>query len=206
MATEVSICNLALGHIGDPAEISAISPPDGSAQAAQCAKFYPIARDEVLSENDWGFAKRRQLLAEISGTAPSGWTYWYTVPNPYLVARQVVTESYDTPIKFAIESHATHGTILLTDTDDAELWYTTGITDTTKFPPVFVHALSWLLASYLSVPITRNPEIKKATYEQYLMVLGKAKNIDNVGRKDGRTDTNLKTYKPSGIKARLAGV
>ena len=57
MASAVDICNLALGHIGNKAEITAIVPPDGSAEAAQCGKFYPIARDECLSEFDWGFAK-----------------------------------------------------------------------------------------------------------------------------------------------------
>jgi|TARA_Y100000310_G_scaffold53909_1_gene49440 hypothetical protein len=205
MASVVDICNLALGHIGDAAEITSISPPDGSAEAAQCKKFYPIARDELLSEYDWGFAKRRQLLAEISGTAPSGWTYWYTIPNPYLVARQLTTESYDTPIKYSIESHSTHGTIVLCDTEDAELWYTTSITDTTKFPAVFTHAMSWLLASYLSLPITRNPDIKKATYEQYIVVSGKAKAIDANASKISKKDLNLKTFKPAGVAARNAG-
>ncbi len=202
MASVIDICNLALGHIGDAAEITAISPPDGSSQAAQCSKYYPIARDECLSDHNWGFAKRRQLLAAISGDAPSGWEYWFTIPNPYLVARQVVTEDYDTPIRFEIEGHDTHGTIVLCDTEDAELWYTTQVTDTTKYPAEFIHALSWLLASYLALPITRNPAIKKSSFEQYLHVLGKATSIDANAGKQGKVDLNLKTYEPSGVKAR----
>ena len=203
MASVIEICNLALGHIGDAAEITAIAPPDGSAQAAQCAKYYPIARKECLSDHNWGFAKRRVLLSEISGDAPSGWEYWYTIPNPFLVARQVVPESYNTPIKFEIESHETHGTIILTDTDDAELWYTVDITDTTKFPSKFIHALSWLLASYLAVPITRETKIKKTSFEHYLFTLGSAATQDANAGKQGKLDLNLKTYQPSGIKARI---
>ena len=203
MASAVDICNLALGHIGNKAEITAIVPPDGSAEAAQCGKFYPIARDECLSEFDWGFAKRRQVLAQISGTAPSGWQYWYTVPNPYLVARQVVVEEYDTPVQFTTESHATHGTIILANTDNAELWYTAIIEDTTKYPPLFIHALSWLLASYLALPITREAKIKEIAIQQYNFNMGKAKAIDAAqGKQLSKTDLNLATYKPSGIKAR----
>jgi len=203
MASAVDICNLALAHIGNKAEVTAIVPPDGSAEAAQCGKFYPIARDECLSEFDWGFAKRRQTLAQISGTAPSGWEYWYTVPNPYLVARQVVVEEYNTPVQFTTESHSTHGTIILTNTDNAELWYTAIIEDTTKYPPLFIHALSWLLASYLALPITREPKIKEIAAQQYNLNMGKAKAIDaSQGKQLSKSDLNLGTYQPSGIKAR----
>lgn len=203
MASAVDICNLALAHIGNKAEVTAIMPPDGSAEAAQCGKFYPIARDECLSEFDWGFAKRRQILAQISGTAPSGWEYWYTVPNPYLVARQVVVEEYNTPVQFTTESDATHGTIILANTDKAELWYTAIIEDTTKFPPLFIHALSWLLASYLALPVTREPKIKEIAAQQYNMNVGKAKAIDaSQGKQFSKTDLTLENYEPSAIKAR----
>ena len=38
-----------LGHIGDAATVSSINPPEGSAQAEHCARFYPIARDALLA-------------------------------------------------------------------------------------------------------------------------------------------------------------
>ncbi|MBT7877693.1 MAG: hypothetical protein HN738_06390 [Gammaproteobacteria bacterium] len=203
MASEIDICNLALGHIGNKAEVTAISPPDGSAEAAQCHKFYPLARDECLSDHNWGFAKRRQVLAQISGDAPSGWEYHYTIPNPYLVARQVVNTGYDTPIRFEIEGDDTNGTIILANTEDAELWYTTKVTDTAKFPTKFIHALSWLLASYLALPLTREASLKKATYEQYMVTLAGATTVDANAGKQGKVDLNLGTYQPSGIKARI---
>jgi hypothetical protein len=205
MASEVDICNLALGHIGDAAEITSIAPPDGSSQAALCKKFYPISRDECLAEFDWGFAMKRQLLAKLSGTAPSGWNYWFTVPNPFLAARAVVAEDYDTPSEYKLESDGDHGTVVLTMVDPAEMWYTSTISDTTKFPPVFVHGLSWMLASYLSIPITRDPKIKQICIEQYKEVIGKAKALDgNQGKLGGisKPTLNLRNYKPSGIQAR----
>lgn len=205
MASEVDICNLALGHIGDAAEITSIAPPDGSSQAALCKKFYPIARDECLAEFNWGFAMRRQLLAKLSTDAPSGWSYWFTIPNPFLAARAVVAENYDTPVEFKIETNITHGTVVLAEVDPAEMWYTATITDTTVYPPVFVHGLSWLLASYLALPITREAKILEVAMQQYAHTIGKAKALDANQQKlfgISKADLNLRTYEPSGIKAR----
>jgi hypothetical protein len=66
VASEVDICNLALGHIGDSATVSSINPPEGSAQAEHCSRFYPIARDSLLEMHNWGFATKRTNLALLS--------------------------------------------------------------------------------------------------------------------------------------------
>ena len=59
MASDVEICNLALSHLGDTATVASIDPPEGSAQAEHCARFYPIARDALLEKHDWSWATRR---------------------------------------------------------------------------------------------------------------------------------------------------
>ena len=63
MASEVEICNLALSHLGDTATVASSDPPEGSAQAEHCARFYPIARDALLEMQNWKFATRRATLA-----------------------------------------------------------------------------------------------------------------------------------------------
>ena len=65
MSSEVDICNLALSHLGDEASLASIDPPEGSAQADHCAKFYPIARDLMLEKHPWKFATRRVLLSPV---------------------------------------------------------------------------------------------------------------------------------------------
>ena len=45
MASVADICNMALGHLGDSATVASIDPPEGSAQAEHCARFYPMVRD-----------------------------------------------------------------------------------------------------------------------------------------------------------------
>ena len=48
MPSAVTICNLALAHLGDSATVSSIDPPEGSAPAEHCARFYPVALGLLL--------------------------------------------------------------------------------------------------------------------------------------------------------------
>ena len=48
MASVVDICNQALSHLGDSATVASIDPPEGSAQAEHCARFYPAALAALL--------------------------------------------------------------------------------------------------------------------------------------------------------------
>jgi len=71
MASIVDICNLALSHLGDSATVSSIDPPEGSAQADLCARFFPIALASLLEAHSWGFATRRVALAPLAISADS---------------------------------------------------------------------------------------------------------------------------------------
>lgn len=81
MASVVDICNLALSHLGDDATVTDINPPEGSAQAEHCQRFYPIARDKLLEMHPWGFATRRAVGASLDVPTGAGWGYAYTFPN-----------------------------------------------------------------------------------------------------------------------------
>lgn len=92
--SEVTICNLALSHLGDRATVASIKPPDGSVQAQLCARFYWVARNALLEMASWGFATRRAVLALVANptTGPSGcgaWKYAYALPNAVLNAISV---------------------------------------------------------------------------------------------------------------------
>ncbi len=180
MAYEVDICNLALSHLGDVANIAAIDPPDGSAQAEHCARFYPIARDSLLELHDWGFATRRAALAQLTNTTTT-WAYCYAQPSDLINTISVLADdaaddtsvaiptpinwndmvmpalgsgSY-TPQPFILESLTDGTDVIYTNQAGAVLRYVAQVTDTTKFSPLFVQALSWSLASMLAGPILK---------------------------------------------------
>lgn len=181
MASEVDICNLALGHLGDAATVASLNPPEGSAQAEHCARFYPIARNSLLEMAPWGFATRRIALAAVDNPS-STWLYAYAMPanvvNVLSVLPSNATDDYEgtvgaapnacfpgflpinppsayMPQRFSIESDSRGNQLILTNQPSAVLRYTTLVTDTTKFSPLFVTSLSWLLASMLAGPIIK---------------------------------------------------
>lgn len=79
MASEVTICNTALGYLGDTAEIASLN--EASTQAQLCKKFYAPARDALLEMAAWGFATTRAALAEIDGSWQKQWQHAYAMPN-----------------------------------------------------------------------------------------------------------------------------
>jgi hypothetical protein len=211
MTTAVSICNLALGHLGDGATVSSIDPPEASSQAEYCAQFYPIARDQMLELHDWNFATRR-IAAALLATDP--WTQWrfaYEVPSDALRVFSVLPSDavddqigpdyqatatptaylgpQETAQDFEIETDAAGRRVLLCNVEDAILRYTVPVTDTTRFSPLFVTALSYLLAGYLAGPILKGEtgrNVAGAMSQQALGWIGQAAKSDAGQRRANR--------------------
>lgn len=183
MASVVDICNLALAHLGDTATVASIDPPEGSAQAEHCQRFYPIARDSLLEMHMWNFSTVRANLALLNITMPE-WAYIYAAPNDMLQAISVLppeaSDDYSarimpvdaygyttiqnlpfnwagtyTPQPFAMETSSDGTQVICTDQQNAVLRYTKLVTDTSQFSPLFTMALSWHLASMLAGPIIK---------------------------------------------------
>lgn len=210
MASDVDISNLALAHLGDTATVASLYPPEGSAQAEHCARFYPIARDSLLELHSWSFATRRVSLPLLSTTVPT-WAYVYQVPNNVINVIAVIPPeanddysmrmSYPSqygfnpeiiptagnymPQPYQIEILPTGQQVIMTNQENAVLRYTAKITDTTQFSPLFVTALSWYLASMLAGPIIKG-DVGSAEAKRCLQmmqaVLGQATESDAVQR------------------------
>lgn len=214
MASEVDIANLALANLGDNATVASLDPPEGSAQAEHCARFYPIARDALLEAHSWNFATKRKQLAELTSDWTS-WDYCYAVPSDMLVALAVIppeptddysegTPSQETTVgqyvtqPFALESLDDGTSVIYTDQEDAVLRYTARITDPTKFSPLFTSALTWSLASMLAGPIIKGDagaaEAKRCL-QMMNLYLGQART----------SDANQRTIRPQPIVPWIAG-
>ena len=157
MASEVDICNLALSHIGDTAAVSSLDPPEGSAQAEHCARFYPIARDALLEMHPWKFATRRVLLAQLA-TETWNWEFAYAEPAGVIKLLAVLPPSAasDAETKeYEAETDGNGMPIILTNQENASLRYIAHVTDTTGFSPLFAMALSWHVASMLAGPVLK---------------------------------------------------
>lgn len=160
MASAVDICNLALARLGDDATVSSIDPPEGSAQAEHCKRFYPIARDVALSKHTWNFATKRVALALLSNVTTAEWQYAYSAPSDILSASAIVNvypngSFIEGGVEFAVETTTANGVVIYTNVEDAYVKYISRVTDTTRFTHEFVDCLTFLLASYLAGPVVK---------------------------------------------------
>lgn len=157
MATVIDICNLALSYLGDEANIVSIDPPEGSVQATHCAKFYPMARNELLELHPWRFATVSVQLAEVDNPGDE-WDHAYAWPSNAI--RLLSIYHPDTPDKlnvetvpFSCEMNSGGDQIIFTNLEAAYAKYIRVVDDTTMFSPLFVQALAWHLAYMLAGPI-----------------------------------------------------
>ena len=181
MASDVDICNIGLAYLGAEAQVAAINPPDGSVEAGLCARFYPIARKELLEDQQWSFNKRRVQLAEVDNTS-TVWAYAYAVPAGMIKALRVLRLKYvdDAGLLWPAGSYLAYNFdwravdelltergsadfeiesgVLRTNEPEAVLLYTADVTDTTKYSAKFVTAFGMLMAAYLAGPIIKGVE------------------------------------------------
>lgn len=221
MASEVDISNIALGHLGDEAAISAIDPPDGSVQASHCARIYPMARDELIEMHNWRFAVKRKALALLSTTEqPQEWAYTYSYPsachrviavrpenepttgNSNLIfdEQEFLTRPHTFP--FTIEALDDGTQVIYTNVENATVHYVATVTDPTKFSPLFRAALARLMASYLAGPIVKGKagvEMAKTQLELFEKIAGpRAKASDA----NARREVSYDKFIPSSLAAR----
>lgn len=195
MASEIDICNLALAHLGDRANVSSINPPERSVQAEHCARFYPIARDTLLEMHPWNFARTRVEPAGLESRV-SYWPYAWSTPNNCINIIAALPEgatSDDQVTSFKQESD-----IIYTREPLDWLLFTAKVVDTTKFSPLFSDALAFLLAGYLAGPIRKETDGRTAARMMQMVDvrIGRAKVSDANANRD-RPD-----YTPSFVKAR----
>ena len=224
MASEVEICNLALAHLGDEATVASINPPEGSAQAEHCQRFYPIARDSMLQMHPWNFASRRVLLAQV--TQPyTMWKYAYAVPGDMMTAVSVlppdaandyavmpypadrygfgwtvppVAAGVYVPQEYVIETDTNGNKVLYTNQKDALLRYQALVTDTTKFSPLFTMTLTHYLASMLAGPVLKGDAGASEAKRQLQVMM--------VYMQQARaSDANQRDVKPEHITSWISG-
>lgn len=201
MSSEIDICNLALSHLGDDAAVVSIDPPEGSAQAENCARFYPMARDMLLESHAWAHATRTENLTPAANTS-ADWQFAHVLPNDCLRPLRLTPSSMmdrESRFEFDTETDASGNLILLSNVEDAKLKFIYRATNTDKFPPLAVMAISYLLASMLAGPIIKGDagaQMSRAMYASYLEARSRAVLSDA-----NKSETEF-NHAPSWIEAR----
>lgn len=166
---KVTICNMALNHIGVRSTIESLT--EFSTEAKACNLWYDHSRIEALESYDWNFARRRRALVAHSDDPPDGvWGYRYQYPidcikaryieNPTVVHQSIVrgipaslVEPDAIPYSVEMDDDGITKSIL-TDLDKATLIYTFDQQDTNVFSRVFISALSYIIAAHIGFSLT----------------------------------------------------
>ena len=154
MTTQIDICNLALGRLGDEATVSSIDPPDDSVQANHCSWLYPIALLAALDKHNWRFATLRFLLPSRSNEADE-WQYCYGIPSDYVSLIKLTTDGIDDVDEYSIEIASDDTQVLYTNVEAVTLVYCSSDVSPARFSPAFVEYFSALLASHLAGPLLK---------------------------------------------------
>lgn len=199
MATEVGIANLALSRLGETATISSLSPPEGSAEAQHCATWLPIARDSLLSLHPWSFAtvRSRPALRVFDEDLYAEWSYVYARPNGCIRVLAVLPEGYTDQIidaqAFSSETSEAGEDLILTNTENAILRWIKRVTNPAVYSPLFVEALSYMLASALAGQLIKGEEGRKASTDAYRAAMAL---VLTASGQDANQSRLLDNYKP----------
>lgn len=200
MVSDVDLCNMALGFIGEAALVSSISPPDTTIQSQLCAKFYPMALRSTLEMHNWAFATRRTECTAVTPPAEgapghvhgssetcdcSEWEYYYQLPPHFLKAIAVLphdsSDDYTDSANFTVQLDGLGVPRLYTDQKDAVLLYTEFVVEPQLFPPTFQLAVAWHLASMLAGALIKSEEGAQQAQrclQTMTMYLGRATKAD----------------------------
>jgi hypothetical protein len=177
MASEVEICNLALGNIRAG---SINSFTESSLQAQQCKLKYPYLRDMLLEDVPWNFAHKVDTLALLTDDL-FNWVYAYQYPSDCLhinrlilnfeefgdtgdgVTRtrhieEIYTPDLDAQVKYEIQN-VDGNRIIAANEPGLRVSYRKRITDPNLFSTLFIQTLSYLLASELAIPIVGGTDV-----------------------------------------------
>lgn len=155
MASQIAICNMALGFCG-AAPIASLT--EARPEARYCAQYYDLARERVLRDHPWNFAQHRARLAELD--VPEGYAavflYAYAMPADCIKAQKVLDEGGN-ELDFEVALGTDRASrIVLTYAPRAFMEYTADVSITDIFDPSFAYALARRLAADIAVPILKN--------------------------------------------------
>lgn len=189
--TKELLCNRALAHIHQTQTTISDFATDTGNTADQCRNHYDFCRQFVLADHNWSFARKRATLTTLAGTPPATWLYQYEYPDDCLRFREIERQyRLGDPPKWILENDSGTDIKILSDEADAIGIYTWDVELVTLFPPGFVSALGWYLASELAPALTGDQELQRTCYQIYQGQIAAAQAVSS---QEGQWDDELES-------------
>lgn len=202
MASQVSICNQALGWLGANL-ITSLN--DDNREAQLCKTNYPDIRNAVLEEREWTFAVRRIELAPLVVEPIYGYTNQFLIPpNVIRILNVPDTRFGDTDDNLigtglggrsegpdqqpqlgtfrveGLEETTATGKVILANVDSLFLRVIIVVTNIGLYTPMFIQCLAQRIAADLAIPLTQNRNLQRDMWTLYEQKLGRASALDGI--------------------------
>ena len=173
MATKSEIYNGAFGLVGIE-WISSLT--EDSVQRRKADDQYDEAVKSTLEGYGWRFATKRVELAEDSSSPVFEYENQFVLPSDHIRTLSVYN---GTSAELEWEEE---GQLVLTDEDTFYIKYTSYISNESVFPPLFVAALEYKLASLMAIAVRNIRTLAVDMNTMFDHVLKKAETQDAKGR------------------------
>lgn len=170
MASEVSICNLALQKLGVGRQGRIVSLSQDSANARAMNNCYVMVRDAELRKRAWNFARKLDQLAASTTSPAFGLSYAYALPSDFI---RLVPPN-DRALDWRIRGRYIH-----TDySAPLEIEYIYRVTDPNQMDALFQEALACKLAWQACEEVTQSNTKKADVMNEYKQAIADARQVN----------------------------
>ena len=191
MRSLIHLYNTALAQLGGEQIPLNISPIEDDTNGAICQNLFPHVLEAALVAHNWGFARRRVILALAQEETPESLTYVFRYRLPEdcvrpvrIVNRQrgaVSPDEVNRSPEYVIE-----GLHILCNVEQAELLYVARIDEPTRWPAYFADVLMWKMAANLATAKNNDQKQKQMCEQMYEYALAKGCAIDRAAQNPQR--------------------
>jgi hypothetical protein len=168
----IGICNMALSQLKAS---GILSFDDNTEEAYQCARMYDFCREALLRRLPWSFARRVAPLALTAHKSPL-WEFLYRYPADCLFVRRVFNaerpertrwgyqQGRQTMKAWDVFGVSEAEKVIGANVSAAYLDYTSDVKNAENFPPDFITALYYYLASELALSLASDANLKQLNF------------------------------------------
>jgi hypothetical protein len=142
------------------------------------AKVYDQARQVVLEDHPWHFARKRRNIAAESADPEFEYAYKYELPTDYLRLVRIGEDWFYPNADYEIESNY----LLIDEAGPLKIVYIFDVTDVSKFSAKFIEALAIKMAAMAAHEITGNAGLMDMMDSKYKDSLASAASVAGQNR------------------------
>ena len=176
--SSTSICNMALGRIGEKRIADYTDTTENNVPAVLCRLHYEQTRNALLRSHLWRFARKRAELSANITDPIFEWDYAYDLPADFLRLWIKPFEDNNVGWHNTRYSYSIEGSQLLSNEDEMNIRYISKVTDETKFDPLFVEVFILKLAMKFVMSLTGDKELYMVLGEELREVMKRVRAMD----------------------------